>query len=132
MAEEDIHKAAFTTPDRPYEFLRMPLSMVNAGATLVKGMRKLLCGLRGYIDDILIHTVTWEDHLLILEELLFRFAVRNVTATPVDNFNSVGHQISQGMVGLLEENVTKIKNAPRPRNKKEVRSFVGLTGYYHN
>ena len=141
VAEEDIYKTAFITPDGTYEFLHMPFGMVNPGATLVKGMTKLLCGLRGvtsYIDDILIHTVTWEDHLLVLEELLSHFTDRNVTARPVkcllgtDNIDFVGHWISLGMVGLLEENVTKFKNAPKPRNKKEVRSFVGLTEYYRN
>ena len=36
------------------------------------------------------------------------------------------------MLGLHEENVEKIKNAPRPGTKKQVRSFVGLAGYYRD
>ena len=42
VAEEDIHKTAFVTPDGCYEFLRMPFGMKNSGATLVCGMSKLL------------------------------------------------------------------------------------------
>ena len=36
------------------------------------------------------------------------------------------------MLGLHEQNVEKIKNAPRPGTKKQVRSFVGLVGYYRD
>ena len=41
----------------------------------------------------------------------------------------LGHRLEQGVLGLHEENVEKIKNAPRPGTKKQVRSFVGLAGY---
>ena len=44
----------------------------------------------------------------------------------------LGHRLEQGVLGLHEENVEKIKNAPRPGTKKQVRSFVGLTGYYRD
>ena len=42
----------------------MPFGMLNAGATYVRGMRKLLKGMENvesYIDDVLVHTVTWEE-----------------------------------------------------------------------
>ena len=42
VAEEDIHKTSFVTPDGCFEFLSMPFGMKNSGATLVRGMRKLL------------------------------------------------------------------------------------------
>ena len=44
----------------------------------------------------------------------------------------LGHCLEQGVLGLHEENVEKIKNAPRPGTKKQVRSFVGLAGYYRD
>ena len=42
VAPEDVHKTAFVTPDGQYEFTRMPFGMVNSGATLVRGLRKIL------------------------------------------------------------------------------------------
>ena len=58
VAPEDVHKTAFMTPDGQYEFTRMPFGMVNSGATLVRGLRKILEGMPGvgsYIDDIVIY-----------------------------------------------------------------------------
>ena len=39
---EDIQKTAFVTPDGLYEFLKMPLGMINSAATLKRAMKKLL------------------------------------------------------------------------------------------
>ena len=73
MAPEDVHKTAFVTPDGQYEFTRMPFGMVNSGATLVRGLRKILDGMprvRSYIDDIV--SDSWEDHIRTLKELFGR------------------------------------------------------------
>ena len=66
MAPGDVQKTAFVTPDGQYEFMRMPFVMVDSGATLVRGLRKILEGMPGvgsYIDDIVIYNNGWEDHL---------------------------------------------------------------------
>ena len=39
LAPENVYKIAFVTPDGQYEFLRMPVGMVNSGATLVPGLK---------------------------------------------------------------------------------------------
>jgi len=139
VAEEDIHKTAFVTPDGQYEFLRMPFGMVNAGATLVRAIKILLKGMSGvesYIDDIIVHSATWEQHLQLLEELFSRISAAGMTARPskctlaTDRVEFIGHVLSDGSMGLLESNLEKIKQAPRPKTKKEVRAFLGLTGYY--
>ena len=44
----------------------------------------------------------------------------------------LGHPLEQAVLGLHEENVEKIKNAPKPGTKKQVRSFVGLAGHYRD
>ena len=44
----------------------------------------------------------------------------------------LGHRLEQGMIGLHQDNVEKIKDAPRPSTKKQVRSFMGLAGYYRD
>ena len=54
VAPEDVYKTAFVTPDGQYEFLRMPFGMVNGGATLVRGLKKVLKGLSGVSIDLAI------------------------------------------------------------------------------
>ena len=41
----------------------------------------------------------------------------------------LGHQLKRRIIGLNEDNVEKSQNAPRPSNKKQVRSFMGLAEY---
>ncbi|KAK7114491.1 hypothetical protein V1264_000546 [Littorina saxatilis] len=139
VREEDIPKTAFATPDGTYECLRMPFGMVNSGATLTRGMRKMLKGMKNvvyYWDDLLVHTETFAEHLETLRELFSRLTKANLTVRPskcilgTDNVDFIGHSLKEGQKGLLLENVTKILNAPRPETKKQVRSFLGLAGYY--
>nr|XP_018672786.1 uncharacterized protein zf(cchc)-26 isoform X2 [Ciona intestinalis] len=141
VAEDDIQKTAFVTPDGCYEFCKMPFGMKNSSATFVRGMRKLLEGMENvehYIDDVIVHTRTWNDHLATLEELFKRLARANVTARPTKcrlgagDVDFLGHHVGNNVIGLHDDNVRKIRDAPRPKSKSEVRSFLGLTGYYRD
>ena len=141
VAEEDVHKTAFVTPDGTYEFLRMPFGMMNSSATLTRAMRILLDGLNNvesYIDDILVHTETWEEHLQIVKALFERLREWNLTIRPskcvfgASKLDFIGHNIGEGKLCTQEENVIKIINAPRPKTKTAIRSFIGLTGYYRS
>ncbi|GFR81483.1 zinc finger protein [Elysia marginata] len=61
---EDIPKTAFVTMDCHYEFLRMPFGMMNSGATLTREEVAVRNGpYVDYIDDLLVHTETWEVHV---------------------------------------------------------------------
>ena len=141
IPEEDIPKTAFVTPDGSYEFLKMPFGMINSAATLKRAMKKLIEDLDNvdfYWDDILVHTRTWEEHIKALRELFARLLRAGMTIRPTKCIfgascvDFLGHRLEQGVLGLHEENVEKIKNAPRPGTKKQVRSFVGLAGYYRD
>ena len=84
------------------------------------------------------HTCTWEEHLETLGELLHRLQIYNLTVRPTKcvfgsaEVDFVGHKLSLGIIGLQEDNINKIRDAPRPTTKKQVRSFLGLTGYYRD
>ena len=139
MKEEDVMKTAFVTPDGCYEFLKMPFGLVNSGATFTRMMRKLLDGVKNaqhYIDDCLIHTLTWEEHLETVREFLQRTREANLRVRPskcligANQVEFVGHKVGEGEVGLHEDNISKIQGAVRPQTKTQVRAFLGLTGYY--
>ncbi|GFR75367.1 zinc finger protein [Elysia marginata] len=125
--------------DFHYEFLRVPFGMMNSGATLTRAVKKLLCGMDNvvdYIDDLLVHTETWEADVETLTEPFRRLREANFTVRPVKCFlgsstiDFLGHRLGQGTSSLQGENVEKVRNAPRPKTKKEVRAFLGLVGYY--
>ena len=123
MAPEDVHKTAFVTPDGQYEFTRMPFSMVNSGATL--GLRKILEGMPGvgsYIDDIVIYSDSWEDHLRTLKELFGRLSKARITARPIkcllraSRLEFLGHQVRGDVITPSRDNLDIVH--PRlPRSK---------------
>ena len=141
VLEEDQHKTAFVTPDGSYEFLKMPFGMVNSAATLKRGIKKLIDDFDSvdyYWDDIIVHTSTWEKHLQALYKLFERLRKACLTIRPskclfgAETIDFLGHQLKRELIGLHEDNVEKIRNAPRPSNKMQVRSFMGLAGYYRD
>ena len=139
VAEEDIPKTAFVTPDGHWEFLRRPFGMVNSGAIVKRGLSRILKDVDNvlfYWDDILVHTPSWEDHVKTLRELFQRLKDADLTIRPskcnlwTDNVDFIGHRLSEGLKGLHDDNVRKIMEAARPTTKKQVRAFMGLANYY--
>ncbi|XP_060071934.1 uncharacterized protein LOC132551808 [Ylistrum balloti] len=117
MEETSKQKTAFTTPVGLFQFSVMPFGLVNAPATFCRLMRILLEGMKNiesFIDDILIYTKTWEEHLAILRDLFERLRKAIITQ-------------------LLQPNPDKVKailEAEIPKTKKQVRSFIGLADFY--
>ena len=137
----DVRKTAFVTMGQHYEYLRMPFGMVNSSMTMTRAVRKLLDGMDNvvdYIDHLLVHTRTWEEHGQTLKKLFKRLKAANLVARPtkcvfgVTQVEFWGHCLGQGMIGLQDVNVQKMREAPRPTTKKEIRSCLGLAGYYQD
>ena len=119
----------------------MPLGMKNSGATLVRGMRKLLQDMDNvecYTDDLIVHTKDWPTHLQVLDKLLKKLRQAGLVIRPTKRvFGSksvefLGHSIGENCSSINEENLEKIRSAKRPTTKKEVRSFLGLANYYRD
>ncbi|KAJ8044259.1 hypothetical protein HOLleu_11669 [Holothuria leucospilota] len=139
VQKDDRPKTAFITSHGLYQFKVLPFGLVNAPAAFTRMMRKLLEGelnVINYIDDILIHTESWEEHLSTLESIFLRLRNAGLTARPSKCFIGckslvfLGHIVGEGIIKPLPDKITKISNASRPTTKKEVRSFVGLSNYY--
>ena len=118
------------TPDGSYEFLKMPFGMINSADSLKR--------VEVYWDDILVHNRTWEEHIKAIRELFRRLLAAGMTIRPnkypfgVNTVDFLGHRLEEGLIGLHEDNVTKIRDAPRPTTKKQIRLFMGLAGYYRD
>ena len=139
VAEEDVKKTAFVTPDRNYEFIRMLFGMKNSGATLVRELRMLISDLENvdsYIDDLIVYTEDWDTRIRVLDELMNRPQQANLTARPTKcvfvakSVEFFGHQVGFDWITVNDDNLEKIRMAQRPTTKKEVRSYLGLVNYY--
>ena len=137
--ESSRDATAFITPDGLYRWKVMPFGIVSAPAVFSRMMRPLLKNLgsvKNYIDDILIYTETWKEHVEMVETVLKRLRNGKLTAKPskcligFKTLEFLGHTVGNGKIGPEENKVKKIMAVSKPRNKKELRSFLGLVGYY--
>ena len=139
VREEDKKKTSFVTPDGQYQFKVLPFGMVNAPALFTRMMRRLLHGIPhvvNYIDDILIYSSTWDEHIEDVRRVLTVLREANLTARPskchfgCTTIEFLGHMVGKGEVRPTQEGVDKVLKASRPTTKKEVRAFIGLVAYY--
>jgi hypothetical protein len=140
MEPKDGEKTAFTSPRGLYQFTTMPFGLSGAPATFQCLMDNVLRGTEvytgAYQDDIVIPSSNWEDHLKHLEEVLNRLQEAGLTiklkkCTFADTeCIYLGYRIGRGGVRPENSKVESIVNMSRPQTKKDVRTFLGMTGYY--
>ena len=83
VAEEHCQKTAFITPYGLYQFRNMPFGLKGAPATFQRMMNNLLMGLEGhtsaYIDDLVIYSRSWEEHMKRLRQVFSRLKEAGLT-----------------------------------------------------
>ena len=121
-------KTAFVTPFDKYEFLMVPFGLAQAPAYFQLLMNKVLKGLK-FSQDELQHL----EHLEIVFSRL-REAGLKMKRSKCDFFKSeihyLGHLISPEGINPLPNKLDSIKHMPVPNSAKEIKQFLGLTGYY--
>ena len=89
LAEGAKACTAFQTALGLFQFTVLPFGMVCASASFSRLMRKLLAGLEGvenFIDDIIVYTESFDQHLEVLGNLLRCLRQACLTAKPVSAF----------------------------------------------
>ena len=132
-------KTAFVMPFGKYEFLMVPFGLAQAPAYFQLLMNKVLKGLKfamTYLDDIIIFSQDESQHLEHLEIVFscLREAGLKMKCSKCDFFKSeihyLGHLISPEGISPLPNKLDSIKHMPAPNSTKEIKQFLGLTGYY--
>ena len=140
MSEDSQAKTAFTTPFGLFQFKVMPFGLQGAPATFQRMMDILLNDVgeyaSAYLDDVVIFSRTWEEHLLHLEEILRRLGRAGLTVKTkkcqfgMQQCTYLGHIVGNGEVRPECSKQQAVYDFQTPKTKKQVRTFLGLTGYY--
>eukprot|EP00731_Ephydatia_muelleri_P015573 Em0008g1293a len=138
MAKASRHLTAFTTPFGLFQFRVMPFGLQGAPATFQRLMDKVLQGLEdyaaAYIDNLVIHSTTWEEHLTQIQTVFQRLRLVGLTSAKPQKCQLrcvyLGHVVGSGLVQPERSKMQGVESFPTPTTKKQVRCFLGMTGYY--
>ena len=141
VASEGVHKTAFRTRYGHFEFRVMPFGLTNAPATFQRLMNNVLRPYLDkfvvvYLDDILVYSrdlSEHREHLRLVLGLLRQHKLhvkRSKCEFAMERVSYLGHVIDTSGVHMDPAKVDAVQAWPTPRNVKDVRSFVGLAGYY--
>uniref|UniRef100_A0A2N9H8A8 Reverse transcriptase domain-containing protein n=1 Tax=Fagus sylvatica TaxID=28930 RepID=A0A2N9H8A8_FAGSY len=141
VKEEDIPKTAFWTRYGHYEFLVMPFGLTNAPAVFMDLMNRVFHEYLDsfvivFIDDILVYSKSQEEHeehlRIVLQILRDKklFAKLKKCEFWMDRVVFLGHVISRDGITVDPSKIEAVVNWVRPTNVSELRSFLGLAGYY--
>lgn len=141
VREEDKHKTAYSTSSGRWEYNVLPMGLTNAPAAFQRNMEVMLAGMLWqccivYIDDVIIYSSTFAEHLEHLENVFKRLRTYNVHAKPAKcklvrrEVEYLGHVVGRGVVKPNEMNTNKVRQAKLPTSVKEIRQFNGIASYY--
>ena len=88
------------------------------------------------MDDIVIYSYTWEEHLDHISGVLQQLQQQGLTVKPekcqwgATTIDFLGHVVGDGKISVPDCRVTAIKSHKRPITQKDLQSFLGITGYY--
>jgi hypothetical protein len=141
IKEDDIPKTAFKTRFGHYEFTVLPFGLTNAPGVFMSLMNGVFREyldkfVQVFIDDILIYSRTTEEHdehlRLVLQCLREHKLYGKLSKCSFyqSRIHYLGHVISGEGIAVDPAKVEAIMEWPAPTNVTEVRSFMGLAGYY--
>ena len=131
--------SAFVTPDDFLSYRVMAFGMRNAPASFQRLMNTVLYGLAGcdaYLDDVVLHSATWPAHRDQIRELFQRLSSARLTINLAKcefgkaTVTYLGHVVGGGQVRPLDAKVSAICDFPAPADRRELRRFLGMVGYY--
>ncbi len=141
MNEDDKPKTAFVTPLGFWEFNRMPQGVTNAPSTFQRLMEKcmgdlILKEVLVFLDDLIVFSDSLEEHERRLLRVLDRLKEYGLKLSPEkckffqSSVKYLGHIVSERGVETDPDKISALKTWPIPKILKELKSFLGFSGYY--
>ena len=133
---------AFATPDGGlYQWRVMSFGLKNATGCFNDFVsQEVLCGymntfVRSYLDDFMVYSESWEEHLVHLNLIFERLRIYNLTCSLEKCFfghrdlEFLGYRITSSGNEAKTEHVRAIIDAPTPHNRRDLRKFFGICGW---
>ena len=141
LDEQDKEKTAFQVPRGKFEFNVTPYGLTNAGASYQRLMDICLSGLPSnrilaYMDDVVIFSRTFSEHIADIREVFKRFRAANISLKAskctfaAKTVDFLGYELSSQGIKPQNKLTCAIKEFPQPTNRKEVKRFLGMAGFY--
>ena len=139
LADEAKRKTAFITRKGLFQFEVLAFGLSNAVSAFQRQMESILEGLensKSYLDDIMTHSRTFDDHLSHLELVFKRLEGANLKIKPskclfaARETKFLGFDISIEGIRPCDDKFEAIKKYPIPHNQKTCKRFLGLASYY--
>jgi hypothetical protein len=143
MAPEDEKKTALTTKTGLYDWTVMPFGLKNATSTFTRTMSIVFKELgdkflKTFVDDLNVHSENWEEHLQHLDAVFFKLREVNLKLNPskccfvARSITFLGHVVSSEGTKPDPGKIDAVVHFPTLKTVTNIRSFLGLTGYYRN
>ena len=141
LAEVDKEKTFFSVPYRKFEFNVTPFGLCNAGASYQRLMDITLSGLAsdrilGYMDDIVIFSPSFKEHLADIEQVFHRLRSSGISLKiskcvfASHKMDLLGFELSKKGIQPQTRLTDAIRSYERPTTKKQLKGFLGLSGFY--
>ncbi len=131
--------SAFCTADQLYLCRVLPFGMKKAPATFQRLMNTITAGLANvvtYIDDVVVYSSSWTDHIVHIDQLFERLeAAGLVVNLPKCEFGKgqvtyLGHLVGRGSVRPRQAKVQAIADLSTPTTKRQLMRLLGMSGFY--
>ena len=140
IASRSQELTAFVCQGQLYEYAKTPFGLKTSPAVFQRNMELVVEGLSefasAYLDDLIVYSVSKEDHLKHIEDVLQRLVKHNlqVKLSKCRFFTTevafLGHTVSAAGIAVSQKKVRAIVEMRPPTNVKELRSFLGMANYY--
>lgn len=141
LATQSREITAFSTPSGHYEWLRCPMGLRNAPLTCQRLVNTLFAGIIGnglfvYLDDLILVSKNLDSHLAKLEVVLQKLSQAGLTLNIQkcsflkSRIQFLGHTVDKNGIHTMDCKIKAVTNFPTPQTTENVRSFLGLAGYY--
>ncbi|KAL1264151.1 hypothetical protein QQF64_004506 [Cirrhinus molitorella] len=142
LNEQSKELTAFKTPFGHFHFRVLPFGLHGAPSTFQRMIDHILRGTEAfaaaYLDDIIIFSEPWEQHLQHVKEILSKIRAAGLTIRPDKcSFAKpetvyLGHVLGRGVIRPQQGKLEATRDAKQPTTKKQIHSFLGLVGWYRH